>query len=278
MTVTRLQRIKKHLAWATLIVGFLVLGLTQTAAAQQSSSAIAQGFQADTTKGDVVAGTLVSLKSGSSRSVELATMASAGYLVGVVDRSPLVTISDDDQEAQVVLSGTTSVLVSDINGPIRAGDKITVSPVAGVGMLATADSQIVGTAQADFKSNTTQQVSDKTGEKHTIHIGRVPIQVGVAYYQAPGSNFLPPFIQSVANSVAGRQVSLIRILFCSVLMLLSFISVAVLVYTSVRSAITSLGRNPLAARAIRKGLYQVGFVAIAIVGGTLFAGYLILSV
>ncbi len=278
MTVTRLQHIKKHLAWATLVVGFLVFGITQAAGAQQSSSAIAQGFQADTTKGDVVAGTLVSLKSGSSRSVELATMASAGYLVGVVDKNPLVTISDDDQEAQVVLSGTTSVLVSDINGPIRAGDKITVSPVAGVGMLATADSQIVGTAQADFKSNTTEQVSDKIGEKHTIHIGRVPIQVGIAYYQAPGSNFLPPFIQSVANSVAGRQVSLIRILFCSVLMLLSFISVAVLVYTSVRAAITSLGRNPLAARAIRKGLYQVGFVAIAIVGGTLFASYLILSV
>lgn len=279
MVITILQSIKKSLVLAGLVVCCSVLlGLGGRVLAQQSSSSIAQGFQSDQAKGDVVAGALVSLKSGSARSVELATLASAGYLVGVVDESPLVTISGDSQEAQVVLSGTTSVLVSDINGPIRAGDKITVSPIAGVGMLATADSQIVGTAQANFKSNTTQEVSDKDGKKHTIHVGRVPIQVGVAYYQAPGSNFLPPFIQSVANSVAGRPVSLIRVLFCSVLILLSFISVAVLVYTSVRSAITSLGRNPLAAKAIRKGLYQVGFVAIAIVGGTLFASYLILSV
>ena len=194
-----------------------------------------------------------------------------------MDENPFVAISNEGQGAQVVLSGTTRVLVSDINGAVKSGDKITISPIAGVGMRATADSQVVGTAQSDFVSTTTKNVADKDGEQHEVKIGHVEVQVGIAYYQAPGSNFLPPFIQNAANSLAGRPVSLIRVLICSILLLLGFTTVSILVYTSVRSAITSVGRNPLAARAIRKGLYQVGFVSLVVVGGTLIASYLVLS-
>lgn len=271
------QSKKKGLTLITLLVGCLFLAAVHMASAQQSSSTIAQGFDADATKGEIVPGALVSTKSGDSRSVELTTIATAGRLAGVVDEKPLVAISGDSQEVQVVLSGTTSVLVSDINGPIQIGDKITASPIAGVGMLATADSQVAGTAQAKVSATTTETITDRKGEAHSVRIGRVPIQVGIAYYQAPGSNFLPPFIQSVANSVAGRPVSLVRVLLCSVLILLSFISISILIYSSVRSAMTSLGRNPLAARAIRKGLYQVSAVTLVVVGGTLLASYLILS-
>jgi hypothetical protein len=246
--------------------------------AQQSSNSIAQGFQADSGNGGIVAGALVSFRASDSSKVALATTTSADYLAGIVDINPLVTISGENQEIDVVLSGTTNALVSDINGPIRAGDKITASPIAGVGMLATADSQIVGTAQAGLKNGEIQNITDRSGNQHRVRIGNVPVQVGVAYYQAPGSNFLPPFIQSVANSIAGRQVSLIRVLLSTVLLLLSFTIVAVLIYTSVRSAMTSLGRNPLAAKAIRKGLYQAAIVALVVVGGSLLASYLILNV
>lgn len=244
---------------------------------QNSSSSIAQGFQPDDSKGEIAAGALVSVKEGSLRSVELATTNSADRLVGIVDENPFVAISNEGRGAQVVLSGTTRVLASDINGVIKSGDKITISPIAGVGMRATADSQVVGTAQSDFAATATKSVADKDGKQHEVKIGHVEVQVGIAYYQAPGSNFLPPFIQNAANSLAGRPVSLIRVLICSILLLLGFITVSILVYTSVRSAMTSIGRNPLAARAIRKGLYQVGFVSLVVVGGTLIASYLVLS-
>jgi hypothetical protein len=52
---------------------------------------------------------------------------------------------------------------------------------------------------------------------------------------------------------------------------------AVLIYSSVRSAITSLGRNPLAAVAIRAGLYQVGGVVLVVIAGILLACYFILT-
>lgn len=277
-----MQGIRLHKSGNILLLFFLSIVcaslIVQLAQAQQSSSTIAQGFKADTSEGEMAPGALVSIKAGPSRSVALATTDSVNYLAGIVDENALVTISQGTQETQVVLGGITTALVSDINGTIKRGDKITISPVAGVGMKAVTSSRVVGTAQSDFVEAATRTITDQGGEKHTIHLGHVEIQVDIAYYDAPGSNYLPPFIQNVANGIAGKPVSLIRILICSLLLLLSFVSVTILVYTSIRSAMTSIGRNPLAARAIRKGLYQVGLVSLMVIAGTLLASYVILSI
>ena len=243
----------------------------------QSSSAIAQTFKADASQEDIVTGALVSTRNNDN-TVELATLGTANRLVGVIASNPLVSLSTDDQEAEVVLSGATDVLVSDINGAIKSGDKITVSPVAGIGMKATSNSQIVGTAQDSPRSTTTQNVTDRDGKRHKIQVGYVRAQIGVTAYQAPDSDILPPFIQGLANSIAGRTVSVMRVLIGSVLILLGFATVVTLAYTSTRSAITSLGRNPLAAHAIRRGLYQIGALSLLVLGGTLLAGYLVLTV
>lgn len=243
----------------------------------QSSSTIAQSFKAGDAQNDIVAGALVSTESG-KKTIELATPSTTSQLVGVVDSNPLVSLSEGDQDIEVVLSGTTNVLVSDINGVIKSGDKITVSPVAGVGMKATSDGQIIGTAQGGFESTTTRSVADQNGKYHDIHLGYVRAQIGIATYQAPGSSFLPPFIQGAANAIAGQSVSLARVLICSTLLILGFTTVIILVYTSTRSAMTSLGRNPLASHAIRRGLYQVSVISLVIVGAVLLASYLILTV
>jgi hypothetical protein len=262
-----------------LLVFLLPLIVAVGVSAQAGNGAIAQGFAADTSKGDIVAGALVSFTSGNVKRVELATSESASRLAGVVDDNPFVAISDSSKQVQVVLNGTTNVLVSDINGPIQTGDKITVSPIAGAGMLATTDSQVVGTAVGalDTASAQTRKITDSKGKQHTVHIGSVPLQVGVAFYQAPGSNFLPPFVQNMANSIAGRPVSLVRVLLCGVLLLIGFVTIGILVYTSVRSSITSIGRNPLAAGAIRKGMYQMIAIAAGLLGGTLLISYLLLA-
>jgi hypothetical protein len=254
--------------------------LAVTAAfAQSGNGAIAQGFSADSSKGEIVAGALVSFTTGDAKRVELATSEAASRLAGVVDADPFVTISGGSQEVQVVLSGSTNVLVSDINGPIQAGDKITISPIAGTGMLATADSQIVGTAENAFDTSSaqTRTITDSGGKQHTVHVGGIGLQVGVSYYQAPGSNFLPPFVQNLANSIAGRPVSLIRVVICGALLLIGFVTIGILVYSSVRSAMTSIGRNPLAAGAIKRGMYQMIAIAAALLGGTLLASYLLIA-
>ena len=272
---------KKILILAVLLLtGVCLAGASVSAQTATSNGVITKGFQVKGSVQDIAAGALVSFSDSDSRDVVLTDTGSADRLVGIVDKNPLIAISGGDQEIPVVLSGTVNTLVSDINGDIRAGDKIAPSPVAGVGMLATSDGQVVGTALADFNTGSaqTRTVTDTKGQSHTIHVGYVPLQAGIAYYQAPGSSVLPPFVQNLANSIAGRQVSLIRILVSSVLVLVSFIGMSVLIYGSIRSALTSVGRNPLAAGAIRKSLYQVGIVVVVVAAGTLLAGYLILTI
>jgi hypothetical protein len=244
----------------------------------QSSGAIAQGFTGSNDKGAIVAGALVSHKTN-SQAVELATTETVDQLAGVVDQSPLLSISGNSSEVQVVLGGSTNVLVSDINGPIKSGDRITASPIAGVGMKATSTTRIIGVAQADFNTQKaeTQNIADSHGASHTVKIGHVITQISLANYQAPGSNFLPPFIQDIANNIAGRQVSIVRVLICTLIVIISFLSMAVFIFSSARSAMISIGRNPLAAAHIRQSLYQVGGITITAWGGALLACYLILT-
>jgi hypothetical protein len=274
-----LLRQAKHYGIPLLLLSWALLPLLTSTGFAASSQTIAQSFRVKDNS-HVLPGTLVNTTAGDPATVELATATHTAQLVGVVDASPLLTIAADDTAAQIVVSGTVNVLVSDINGPIGAGDKITASPIAGVGMRATGNGQVVGTAQALFKPADSQSrtIKDIHGKSHSIHVGFIPLRVGVAYYQAPGSSLLPPFIQQLANTVAGRSVSLVRVLAAGLLLVIGLTGITALIYTSARSAMISLGRNPLAAHHIRKSLYQVLAVAAAAIVTTLLTAYLILAI
>lgn len=275
MTATLFRRYARSLALISLLLSVPVVIYGHTGA-DSSGVGISRGFQTKDKK--IVQAALVSATSGST-DVELATLKNSNRLAGVVTKASLLELSDNKKGAvQVALSGAAIALVSDINGSIRAGDKITISPINGIGMLAASDSQIVGTAATSFnvKDAKTEAITDKSGKRHTVHIGSIPIQVSVAYYVAPTNKLLPPFLQSLANSVAGRPVSATRILFGSVLLLFAFISIFALIYTSVRAGLISLGRNPLAANAIQRGLVGVGITTLLVLVFTLLATYLIL--
>jgi hypothetical protein len=167
--------------------------------------------------------------------------------------------------------------VSDVGGAVANGDKITVSPIEGVGMKATETTTVVGTAQADLKLDEAEirTVTDRNGKKVNVHIGLVPVQVSVASF-TPDSDkrtaFVPPFLQALANDVSGRDVSPIRVLTAALILLLLFVSVTVLLYSAVRSSIISIGRNPLSQAAVRKSLLEV---ILTVLGILLFAAGLI---
>jgi hypothetical protein len=255
-------------------------------AAAQQSAALAQSFNASGNSADLVPGALVSTindKSGGGTrdSVELAEPGNASRLVGVVGDKPLLTISDGNGQVTVILGGKAQALVSDINGPVKAGDRITVSPVSGIGMKATADSQVVGVAQSDQPAaNPANQrtINDTGGKSHTIHVGSVPVQVGVASYQAPGSNFLPPVVQRLANSIAGKHVGFFRVLLSGTILVATICGMFILLHTAAKTSVISIGRNPIAAGAIHKGLRQVSLLAVAILVAGLAASYLLLKI
>jgi len=239
--------------------------LSALPAAAQSNSSIAQQFQ--TNERDVTSAALVSMQKGSSSTLELATSDHPERLTGVVSEKPLIELSNGGSGVQVVTSGLTKALVSDINGKIVAGDKITISPIEGVGMKAIDNTTVVGTAQTGLSNTHTKTIKDASGKDVKVHIGLVPVQVSVSFYnvdKGTQSTLVPSFMQQLANDVAGRNVSPVRVLIAGLILLLLFICVTVLLYSAVRSSIISIGRNPLSEHAVRKSLLQVGMTVLAV--------------
>lgn len=269
------QRMKY--TWSGTVI--LLLTLMTPGVHAQGTSSISQGFQSTDTK--IVVGALVSLKQGTPNTLELGTEDNAERLLGVVGNKSVIELTTGKSSVQVVTNGSVTVLVSDINGSIKDGDKIAASPIAGVGMKATASTLVIGTAQADLSTADTdsRSVTDRHGKEKTVRIGAIPVQVDKVFYQAtPSQNsFLPPVLQQFASTVAGHEVSSMRVVISALLVLLLFTVVTVLLYSSIRSSIISIGRNPLSKESIYKSLLEVG---LSVLGMLVFAAiviYLILT-
>jgi hypothetical protein len=265
--------------YASLGVAMLMLILGVSSLSAQGASSIAQGFQ--TSDANVVSGALVSLKENAPNTIELSTQDNVQQLVGIAGNKSLIELNTGNGSVQVVTNGTTPALVSDINGQIKTGDKITASPIAGIGMKATTSGVIVGSAESNFSDSNTQarSVTNKKGEKQTVHIGTITVQVDKVFYEAPSDNnsFLPPILQDFASSIAGHTVSPVRVLVAALLIVMLFAVVTILLYSAVRSSIISIGRNPLSEQAVHKSLLEVGLTIVGVLVFTIIVVYLILT-
>lgn len=250
--------------------------------AQSSQVNISQGYKL---AGAAVDGTLVATDHSASSTVAPATLEHANDLVGVViqAKESLLAVDSGTNQTQVATSGVAYALVSNINGEVKSGDRITASPLTGVGMKAVSASRVLGIAQSDLLAASglqTVATKDKTGHNVNVKVGRILVSVNVGYYAGPPDSthsVIPKSLQDISNALAGKQVSPIRVILSGLLLIIALIISIILVYAAVRSSIVSIGRNPLSQPAVRKGLAQVlGFV-IVILLVTLIAVYLILS-
>jgi hypothetical protein len=243
------------------------------------SAAIAQGYL---TSGDVPPGTLVEIQGDKSDTVIAADADHRDSLLGVavVTNDATLALNATNGRTQVASSGSVSAFVSDINGPIKAGDKITASPLSGVGMKATDAGKIVGEAAADFDTSTAQTVSAKlkSGKSQSVHVGSIPLVIQVIYYvPAASKGIVPVFLQQISNAIAGHEVSTLRILISVGIVLLGIVTVAIILFSAVRNSMISIGRNPLAQSDIYRSLLQVLLASTGILAVTVGISYLILS-
>ncbi len=267
-----------RLRYTGLLAALLMLILGVSSLSAQGASSIAQGFQ--TSDSDVVPGALVSLADGKANTIELSTSDNLQQLQGIAGNKSLIELSNGVGTVQVVTDGTTNALVSDINGSIKIGDRVTASPIAGVGMKATISTLVIGIAQQDFSGVKTasRTVTGTKGNKKTVHIGSVSVQVDKVFYQPPNTqnSFLPSSVQGFANSVAGHQVSAARVVIAGLLVFLLFVVITTLLYSTVKSSIISIGRNPLSENAVHKSLLEVGITVAGVLVFAVVVVYLIL--
>ena len=260
--------------WTVLAAGFSLL-VTSTAWA--ASTTISRGYS---TSEKIPLGAVVSLVKGSSDEVMAATSNDTDTLLGVAisgGDSLLAVTNGKPNQVQVTTSGIAQVLVSDINGPIFAGDHITASPVKAVGMKATGNVRIVGVAQEDLKG-TRQAYKDDKGTEHMLTLGQINVMVNVAYYfKEPDKTLIPPALQNLANALAGRAVSAVPIFVSAAIFVVMLVIVVSIVYSMIRSGIVSVGRNPMSQSAIYRNVIQLSALVLVILSVGFTAIYLVLT-
>jgi hypothetical protein len=246
----------------------------------QALSGVSQSYHtADT---NVTAGALVSTSADDKGGVELSTNANRSQIVGIVSDEPLVSLdTGSSNTVDVIVNGRTQVFVSDYNGAVKVGDKITTSSVAGIGAKATGSTTIVGTAQSDSGRGTVTKrtLTNTDGSQKTVNISLVDIQVAPATYAPPQKrSAVPAFSQDFANAIARRDVSPARVFIAMALTVLIFGSVIVVIYAAVKSSIISIGRNPLSAVSVQRSLLKICAIILVVIGLGTIVVYSVLTV
>lgn len=266
-----------------LIMTSAVMATAGPAASADASSAVPQNYIAGAS---VLPGMLIE-PGETANTVVPASPKDISKVLGVVVPASAADItltpaSGSGQQVLVAATGQYNVLVSSQNGPIKAGDYLTLSALPGIAMKATAkQTEVVGQATDGFNGKSgvidTTDLKSTLGNKTTASIGRVSANVRVtANPLYKNDNNVPGFLNKAANSIANKQVNPVRIYLSIGVLLATFFITGGMFYGGIRGGITAIGRNPLAKKAISRGLIQAVVMGLVVLAAGIFAVYVIL--
>lgn len=242
---------------------------------------ISQGYR--TSDKDLKLNMIAALSSEASQDtpiVERASSHNKGKVVGVVTTidSNLLTLTSAEAKVHVTTSGEAITYVTDLNGIIKKGDFIAVSPLTGIGMKASdQDSFVIGVALDDFSNDsaTSEQVSTTQGSARTILVNKLKVNIEPRD-MTQNSQKQSPFLLLFGQSVTGKQVTQTQVIVALVVFFLLLVVEGSVIYGAVHSTIISIGRNPLARGALYRQLLQVSWLSLVILLFGLGAIYAIL--
>jgi hypothetical protein len=244
------------------ILGVFLMGSTAMA------DNVVQGYKS---KGDVETGFLVALVKDNPDTVEAVPAGAASRIFGVVvdpSGAPLTLNRQVQGQVFVATTGNYPVFVSTERGAIRQGDYLSISSTAG------SQSSIIGQALENFdgKKNAITKVGNSQVGKILVNIDprKNPI--------ATNDVFVPGFLKTVGQAIAGKPVSAQRI-YLSLIFLIAAVALAtVLLWASVRGGMIAMGRNPLNRGHILNSMFKVVSAAVMVFLIGLFGVYLLLRI
>lgn len=244
--------------------------------------AIANGYASNDSA--IQPGMAVSIDASSDASkptVSRATNAEGTQPIGVTVNTDenLVTTGSEGQAVYVQSEGEVEAFVSDLNGMPKKGDLLAVSPLRGILVVASGTpGVVVGSALEDFQAetSTTQSVS-KDGSSVNVQIDKIRISLDQKGSTSALSS-VESSLENLGRAIVGRDVGEIRVLIALVIFLIVLIAEGGIIYGAISSAITSLGRNPMARKIIIQEMIRVVLIAIVVLIFGLAAIYAILWV
>lgn len=251
-------------ALAVVLVG-LVMGGTLYA------DSLVHGFSA---KGSLQPGMVVALSDKTTVMAAPSNDPKKIYGVMVSPNEVPFTVSTQGRQIFVATNGNYPVLVSTQYGRIKSGDYLSLSSSDGIAAKVTPDKSLVlGKALEPF---------DGKGKVFTtvggFGIGRILVNITPQRNPTAKSDaVIPGPLRKISESIAGSPVAALKIYLALGVLVVSAVIGGILVSVGVRSAITSIGRNPLSKKSIYRGLAQTVIMAILIFIIGLFGVYLLLK-
>lgn len=212
--------------------------------------------------------------------VEAASTDNGSKFVGIVTTvdSSLLTETDKNSKIYVTSQGQTSAFASDVNGQIKKGDFLALSPLRGIVMRANSDqSLVVGTALEDFSQSgaTSEDVTNINGTHRTVLVNT--IKLNISPHNLTGINSQPKsFLVVLGQALTGKEVNPWQVISALVIFFILLIVEGSIVYGAARSSLIALGRNPLAKKAVYKQLIQVGVLVLVILAFGMASIYAVL--
>jgi hypothetical protein len=241
--------------------------------------AVARGYISDD-KG-LSPGMVVKLSNGGTAEnprVNRATYDQPDKVIGVVTTSgdSAVTIASNTKTVYVESSGELEAYVSDVNGEVKKGDLLTISPVNGVmGKHGKGAIGVYGLALENLADKTPEhyEIQTPNGSK-TVNVAKIKIN----FDQKGGLGIagVDSSLERLGQALVGKQVGEIRVAVALVIFVIVLIAEAAILYAAISSAIASIGRNPLAGEFIKRQLVKVVLIALVVLVFGLGSIYLVL--
>lgn len=190
-------------------------------------------------------------------------------MFGVIADEPILVYRNNEIEGKpVVKSGTATVNVTTLNGPINYGDYITSSQIAGKGQKTSESGYVLGIALGSFDGTDAEQVDGPAGQ---VASGKIPVAIRVEYAELTNPRFAGRLFGFVGSSFLenvndpSKFGNVIRYIAAGLVVLLSFTFGFLTFSRSIAKSIEALGRNPLAKSTIQ--LTMVINIALLVVTG-----------
>lgn len=252
-----------------IVMSLLVLAVGMFAS--NHVSAIARGY---TSSDEGLAAGMVAVLSASGGSeVERADQTNLKRIVGIVTTSETSTLTLASSESKVLVEseGEVNAYISDINGTVKKGDALTLSSFKGIMMKSVGSGGTVLAVAAEDSYETGVESTEynyiENGSNKTTKITKIKVNLNKQALSASQESD-PTTLAKIGESLTGKQVSDIRVFAALIIFILVLIAEGGIIYGAVTSAITALGRNPMARKMIRREMIRVIIIAV----GVLFIG------
>lgn len=175
-------------------------------------------------------------------------------IFGVIQEQPLLVYRTQTQGKPVVRSGIGEVNVTTLNGPIKYGDYITSSTIAGKGQKASESGYTLGVALGQFDGTGAPQIDGPRGK---VASGKISVAIRIEYIELTNPRFAGRLFGFLGTAVLEnvsdpKQIgNVVRFFAAGLVILLSFTFGFLTFSRSIAKSIEALGRNPLAKSTIQ---------------------------